>query len=159
MKTLQILRHAKTERLQLGQKDFDRRLTERGLGQMADLRQNQHENLSKAQRVIVSSAKRTRMTHEQIETLLTQNIQFDDQLYLASMVTLAKFIQQQKDSLDNILLIGHNDGLSDFASYLMDDYITLPTSGYLVLDMEIDHWAHLSKGIAHIRAEFYSDFR
>ena len=160
MKTLQILRHAKTERLQLGQQDKDRKLTERGLNQMADLLANQQDNLSQAQLVLVSTAKRTRMTLKQMEHLFSKEaIQFDDHLYLASLVTLAKTIEQQDDHLTNLLLIGHNDGLSDFVSFLVGEHHYLPTSGYFVLELEIESWQHLSIGIGRIRASYFSEVR
>lgn len=160
MKTLQILRHAKTERLQLGQQDKDRKLTERGLNQLADLLANQQDNLSQAQHVLVSTAKRTRMTLKQIEQLFSkESIQFDDNLYLASLVTLAQTIEQQDDQLNNLLLIGHNDGLSDFVSFLVGEHHYLPTSGYVVLELEIERWQHLSKGIGRIRESYFSEAR
>lgn len=158
MKTLQILRHAKTERVQLGQQDFDRKLTERGLNQMADLWANQNNSLRQAQQVLVSSARRTRMTLKQIEQLFVpESILFLNELYLASRNTITKIIEKQDDSVDHILLIGHNDGLSDFVSYLTDTFHDLPTSGYVVLEMEIDSWTHITKGIATVKTQFYSD--
>jgi phosphohistidine phosphatase len=160
MKTLQILRHAKTERLQIGQQDFDRKLTERGLGQMADLIQHQRENLAKAELVLVSSAKRTRMTVKTMEDLFADDkIHFDKSLYLASMVAINQLIESQNENVNNLLLIGHNHGLSDFLSYLLGEYIYLPTSGYVSLELPIERWSHLSKGIASIQTEFFSTFR
>jgi phosphohistidine phosphatase len=160
MKTLQILRHAKTERLQLGQQDFDRKLTERGLGQMSDLIQHQQENLSKAQHILVSAAKRTRMTLNTLENLFDdKQIHLDKSLYLASLVTLHKLIEYQEDSIDNLLIIGHNDGLSDLVSYLVGEHMYLPTSGYVVLELPITSWKHVSKDTASIQTEYFSTFR
>jgi phosphohistidine phosphatase len=157
MKTLHILRHAKTERLQPGQQDFHRKLTQRGLNQMKDLLVNQKNSLSLAQRVLVSSSRRTRMTLEQIEHLyVPESIVFLNELYLASKNTITRIIEKKDDSIDHILVIGHNDGLSDFVSYLTDVSHDLPTSGYVVLELEIDSWSHISKGIAVVKTKFYS---
>lgn len=160
MKTLQILRHAKTEKIKLNQRDFDRKLTERGLGQMADLIAQKNTVLSKAESVLVSSARRTRMTWDTLSHLFTKiPVSFDDNLYLAPLVQLAKTIEQQDDTLDNILLIGHNDGLSDLVSYLVDEPIYLPTSGYIELELNVEHWSHFSRGIASVKDQFFSEFR
>jgi phosphohistidine phosphatase len=160
MKTLQILRHAKTERLQLGQQDFDRKLIERGLGQMNDLIQHQQESLSKAEHLLVSAAKRTRMTLNTLENLFNEKqIQFDKSLYLASLETIYKLIESQEDSIENLLIIGHNDGLSDLVSYLVGEHIYLPTSGYVVLELPITSWKALSRGIASVQTEFFSTYQ
>jgi phosphohistidine phosphatase len=160
MKTLQILRHAKTEKQKIGQKDFDRELTIRGLGQIADLIQQQREHLEKVERILVSPAKRTRMTLEQLKTPLHPAfVVFQESLYLASLSGLIQTIEEQEDSLENILLIGHNNGLSELVTYLTNDYHDLPTSAFVVLEMEINSWKHLTKGIALLKTKYYSNFK
>ncbi len=160
MKTLQILRHAKTETQQIDQQDFDRKLTARGLGQMTDLLLNRKANLEKAEHILVSAAERTRMTFNTLFTLFPEmEVQFDEKLYLASRRTLKECIEKQDDGVQNILLIGHNNGLSDFVSYLVGDAIYLPTSGYVELELPIESWSHSTSGIATIRTDFFSEFR
>lgn len=127
---------------------------------MADLLQNRKDYLQQAECVLVSSAERTRMTLEQLKDLVKpEAVQWYDELYLASLVKIAGVVALQDDAVDNLLLIGHNDGLSDFVSYLLGDYVSLPTSGYVVLEMEIDSWKHLSKGIGSLKTEFFSQYR
>ena len=160
MKTLQILRHAKTEPQQIGQQDFQRRLTSRGLGQMADLLQNRRDSLIKAEDVWVSSAVRTQMTLKTLSDLFPiGKIHIKDELYLASTITLIKLLQEQDDSVENFLLIGHNDGLSELVSYLADDLFHLPTSGYVVFELPVESWAQISQGIGMITTYFHSDYR
>lgn len=160
MKTLQILRHAKTEKQKIGQKDFDRELTTRGLGQMADLLLHQRAHLEKVERILVSPAKRTRMTFEQLKTPLDPAVVvFEEALYLASFSELIQTIEKQEDSLENMLVIGHNNGLSELVTYLTDDYHDLPTSAFIVLEMEINSWKHLTKGIAVLKTQYCSNFK
>ena len=160
MKIIQILRHAKTEMQQIGQQDIDRKLTARGLGQMADLLLNRKANLEKAEHILVSTAVRTRMTFNTLLTIFPEMVvEFDEKLYLASRRTLKECIEKQDDSVQNILLIGHNNGLSDFVSYLVDAAVYLPTSGYVELELPVESWSHITKGMASMRAEFFSEFR
>lgn len=127
---------------------------------MTDLILNQKDSLVNTQHVLVSAAKRTRMTLKTMDKLLEKKtVHYDNALYLASLATLKKQLENQNDNIENLLLIGHNDGLSDFASFLVGDYIYLPTSGYIELELPISSWTHVSKDIASIRAEFYSNFR
>jgi phosphohistidine phosphatase len=72
---------------------------------------------------------------------------------------LKECIEKQDDGVQNILLIGHNNGLSDFVSYLVGDAIYLPTSGYVELELPIESWSHSTSGIATIRTDFFSEFR
>lgn len=156
MKTLQILRHAKTERQQLNQQDFDRELTERGWRQIAELMQNKSDELCRAEDVAISSAKRTRMTFEKMASLFSgEKVRFERTLYLASKSGLLAFLEQQNDAIDNLLIIGHNDGLSDFVSYLTDDFHELPTCGYVVLELHSDSWKSVAKGIARVKEQYY----
>ena len=51
-------------------------------------------------------------------------------------------IQPEQDAgFNNILLVGHNPGLTDFANYLVPDLTdNIPTCGYLSVKFELDNW-------------------
>ena len=55
----------------------------------------------------------------------------------------------------DIFIIGHNNGLSDFASYLTDDYIDLKTCDFVTIDFEIDTWQEASKGLGKVTNRFH----
>jgi phosphohistidine phosphatase len=95
-------------------------------------------------RVFCSSAQRTRQTWTEIADLFpSATISFHDELYLASASELLTFLSS-KNSPQTSLLIGHNEGLSDLASYLTGSDLHLKTCGYLQLSFPFDHSGFIS---------------
>jgi len=56
----------------------------------------------------------------------------------------------KETTVKNLLIIGHNDGISSLASYLTEEYVHLKTCELVVLDFHVDEWAALSAGTATI---------
>lgn len=76
-------------------------------------------------------------------------------MYLAESHTLLQFLSQVQLSQNELFLIGHNNGLSDLVSYLVGDFISLPTSGFVVLDLNVPNLGEVTQGCATIVDEFY----
>lgn len=133
---LYLLRHGDAEKESKAGKDFDRGLTELGRKQVERVR-NRLENDCNAVEftVFCSAAKRTMETWQLIAPALeVEELEFLDDLYLAERTKLLNFIWNVNHPTDDVLIIGHNKGISDLASYLLDERIDLPTSGLLVID-------------------------
>ena len=145
---LHFLRHAKTNQLSPSGRDFDRELLPRGYEQLSEFRafvgkNNQQKALS-IDHIYCSSAKRTRQTLNEIADLFPNaTISFHDELYLASASELLTFLSS-KNSPQTSLLIGHNEGLSDLATYLTGSDIHLKTCGYVQLSFPFDHSGFIS---------------
>ena len=69
---------------------------------------------------------------------LFSDITYLDHLYLASQASLLQFLWE-KDAED-ILIIGHNEGLSDLASYCMGAEIHLKTCSYIKINISASNW-------------------
>ncbi len=143
---LYLLRHAKTNQQSPTGKDFDRRLLPKGHAQCKLMK----EYLTQIQglHVLCSSAKRTR------ETLLGINlsdaeVEFSDELYLCSHEKILQLIWDCEVNKD-LMVIGHNFGISDLAEYLLDDSIEMSTCELLVFEFEIDSWQEVSKGLGEL---------
>lgn len=154
MLKLMLLRHAKTENQSDTGLDFDRQLALKGQRQAKSMATHLTSiDLTKTV-VFCSDAKRTVQT---FEYLLAQNdipnYVLKHDLYLASRETLFNQLCEQNGDFP-ILLIGHNDGLSDLASYLTDDYIHLNTCTLLTLDVHAKDWSELTQGSCTI-SEMY----
>jgi len=149
---LHLLRHAKTEQISPTGRDFDRYLMPKGLRQRADL--ETFFAVDKGIRhVWCSSSKRTRET---IETMLNGKLPepiYSDDLYLCSHKTMLKMIWDSGVEGD-ILIVGHNYGISDLANYFCDSDIELRTGQYVRVSFETDNWAETSRGTGTI-AEMY----
>ena len=142
--TLHFLRHAKTNQVSPTGRDFDRELLPRGYEQLSELRSKLAQSPITVTRVFCSSAKRTRQTWTEIADLFPNaTISFHDELYLASASELLTFLSS-KNSPQTSLLIGHNEGLSDLATYLTGSDIHLKTCGYLQLSFPFDHSGFIS---------------
>lgn len=154
MLKLMLLRHAKTENQSGTGLDFDRQLALKGQRQAKSMATHLSSIDLSNTVVFYSDAKRTVQT---FEYLLAQNdipsYVLKHDLYLASRETLFNQLCEQNGDF-TILLIGHNDGLSDLASYLTEDYIHLNTCTLLTLDVHAKDWSELTQGSCTI-SEMY----
>ena len=149
-KNLFLLRHAKSE-LNPDFDDKDRILSTKGVkdselvGQYLTILDSQPEY------IICSSAKRTLQTFQIISELLrkkTENYITDD-LYNASLEEIIKIINDIPENFQNVMLIGHNPGIHNIATYLSSPskesvYLKLlqsyPTSTLSILNFNIVSW-------------------
>lgn len=143
---LYLLRHAKTNQQSPTGKDFDRRLLPKGQAQCALM--EKYLEGTQDLHILCSSAQRTRETLKGID-LSNMYVEFRDDLYLCSRDTLLKAIWGCKSDKD-LMIIGHNFGISDLAEYLLEDYIEMRTCELLVFDFEIDNWQEVSKGLGEL---------
>ena len=152
--TLHFLRHAKTNQNSPTGRDFDRELLPRGYEQLIELKSKISTQPFSISRIFCSSAQRTRQTLSQIASFFPDaTISFHDDLYLASKSELFNFLTQQNSS-EEILVIGHNEGLSDLVSYLADTDIHLKTCGYIQVSFPFDHSGYLSSGTGSVVDRF-----
>lgn len=147
---LYLLRHAKTEKSATSGKDFDRKLAEKGIKQAnlfsSYLKEKTIENVE----VWCSTAARTRKTALLINTeKVLSKIIYKDELYLASLQELLAQIWES-DSERDLFIIGHNEGLSELASYFSGKDILLQTCGFIHLQFEAQSRKEWSKDLAQI---------
>jgi phosphohistidine phosphatase len=153
---LHFLRHAKTNQVSPTGSDFDRELLPRGYEQLKEFKSKLADQPITVTRVFCSSAQRTRQTWTEIADLFPNaTISFHDELYLASASELLTFLSS-KNSPQTSLLIGHNEGLSDLATYLTGSDIHLKTCGYLQLSFPFDHSGFISASTGNILNSFRS---
>lgn len=133
---LYLLRHGEAVHKSPTGNDFDKGLSEAGRVQIDRVKNRLIKDAADIEfSVFCSGAKRTRETWELISSAINvSKIEFKDDLYLADHTHLLNFLWNNPNQTNSILLIGHNNGLSDLASYLLDERIVLPTSGLLVID-------------------------
>jgi phosphohistidine phosphatase len=142
---LHLLRHAKTNQISPTGKDFDRELLPRAFEQSAELKRYLQDHTIAPKHILCSSAVRTRQTLDQIKALFADvPITFLDELYLASAGELLKIINELQSPKD-ILLIGHNEGISELASELSAAFILLKTCGLVSLEFPFESSAMVSK--------------
>ena len=142
---LHLLRHAKTNQISPTGKDFDRELLPRAFEQSAELKRYLQDHPIAPKHILCSSAVRTRQTLDQIKAFFADvPVTFLDELYLASAGELLKIINELQ-SPEDILLIGHNEGISELASELSAAFILLKTCGLVSLEFPFESSAMVSK--------------
>lgn len=143
MLKLNLIRHAKTNQVSPTGRDFDRELLAKGIVQanmLAVYLDSKHVDLGT---VLCSGAKRTRQTWSILEqhAFPEAKASFSDDLYLAYYPTIMACIQEQTSK--TITMIGHNEGISELASYLSGKDIHLKTCGFVQLVSNFENWEEL----------------
>ena len=149
-KQLTIIRHAKSI-TDLSGPDNARALNERGRSDAKLIGKFLSAQGIVFDQVYCSTAIRARQTLAKINELLKiddTQIQFDDELYLASLAALLDLIQQVPNRYANIAVIGHNPGLTELCNTLGGGELSnLPTCGVFTVQFPTDDWQSISAGI------------
>ncbi len=145
---LHLLRHAKTDQNSSTGKDFDRKLLKKGKDQSEEMGKYFKKQNFNPSKIICSTAVRTKetITIIQKEQKINSKIEYVDELYLAEKEKIFSIISNMTENED-LFIIGHNNGLSDLASYLIDDFIDLSTCDFITIQFNINTWQEISKGL------------
>jgi phosphohistidine phosphatase len=150
-----IQRHAKTDQYSESGKDFDRKLLAKGINQAIELGTYFKEQQIDPALIYCSTAVRTRQTATLIQKnqLFSKKIQFLDALYLCGKDQLLSLLWSLEGQ-DSVLIIGHNNGISDLASYFLDEFVELRTGEFIQIDFELDTWKETSQGLGIVKNRF-----
>lgn len=145
MKTLTIVRHAKSSWKDASLRDRDRPLNKRGKRDAPEMGQRIHEAGIRPSLIISSPAVRAWKTAEAVADAISYPREFLQQeraLYLASVDRILDVIVAQDNRFNNVLLVAHNPGLTDFANFLVPGLtINLPTAGVVSVEIDQDDWS------------------
>ena len=157
MKTLVIVRHAKSSWEDPYLSDHQRPLAKRGLRDAPVMGARLAEWGPPVDRVISSSAVRALSTAELVTQemgLPWDEIQIEDALYHATEEEMIDLINEQEDYLDGLMLFGHNPGMTYLVNDLSDlDLDNLPTCGVVVLQFDIESWSEIGQ-VGAVSAEY-----
>jgi phosphohistidine phosphatase len=153
MRRLMLLRHAKTERAEPGQRDRDRKLTKRGRDDAAVIGAYMARHGLNPDLALVSPAKRTQETWALLAPAFAKapRLVSEARIYDATTEALFKIISETRGA-HSLLVVGHNPGLHDVAVQLIASGDVdarervaekLPTSGLVVIDLAFDDWSRL----------------
>ncbi|MCR6722202.1 MAG: histidine phosphatase family protein [Chitinophagaceae bacterium] len=149
MKSLLLIRHAKSSWENFSVPDFDRPLNDRGKRDAPMMAERLKLKNVVADKVLVSTAKRARKTAEHfIEAWNTKEsaIEFRDELYLASPSAFKKVLSKLPDTDNCVAVFSHNHGLTEFANDLTDVAIdNIPTCGIFAIHIKSDKWSDFAE--------------
>lgn len=139
-----LLRHAKTNPYSPTGQDFDRELLPRGYEQIDELKKLLKDKRIDPKIILCSSATRTRQTLAELQDLWPEaSIQFIDALYMAEKEEILQLIIDQ-NSTDDLLVVGHNEGISDLVMNLARPPHALKTCGFISIELPTDNSANIS---------------
>lgn len=163
MKVILLLRHAKSAWGDPGLSDHDRPLNRRGERAARAVAEYLVKHGPLPDQILCSTATRARQTLAPLVELLASvpPISLEKGLYLASEETLLERVRDLPPEIGTVLLVGHNDGMGEFAAGLAgrgkaSALATLrekyPTGALSVLTAPIARWSELTFGAAELLA-------
>jgi phosphohistidine phosphatase len=146
MKTLLLVRHAKSDWDDPSLKDFDRPLNDRGKRDAPMMAQRLIDRKVKIDAFIASPAKRARKTAEAFVKEYKKDkddILFIDKLYLAEPSAFLEVIREADKEYDTIAVFSHNPGITEFANTLTPGQVrtdNIPTCGVFAVKADTKKW-------------------
>jgi phosphohistidine phosphatase len=145
MKTLFLLRHAKSSWKDDALSDFDRPLKNRGLGDAQLIGKLIRQREIPFDLVISSSAERARQTTQLVLMSADRQVEtrFDERLYEAGMRRLLTLISRLDNQANAVMLVGHNPGFEELLKTLTGEEHGMPTAALAGIEFEVDDWSQV----------------
>lgn len=146
MKTLLILRHAKSSWDDGGVSDHDRPLNDRGKQEAPRVGLEMRRRGTVPDLILSSTAKRARKTAKKVLAAgeFSCELTLLPELYLAAPTTWLTVLRSQADDVQTLLVVGHNPGLEELVAVLTGQQVTLSTAALVEISVPIVHWAELA---------------
>ncbi|MBU0924963.1 histidine phosphatase family protein [bacterium] len=151
MKKLYIVRHTQKEEA-LQHDDYDRELSPEGLEKAKKIAQNFANKNLPIDLIVASPARRTKITAEIFAQALDykKSIMFNEVLYMAFVNELFETIFYTFDSVDSMLLVGHNPSLTALAITLVGFKEKFEMGAIMEINFDCDSWIDISKDNAQL---------
>ncbi len=154
MKTLYLLRHAKSSWDDPDLRDFERPLAERGINDVPVMAKRFQERGREVACMICSPAVRTKTTAKMLASLVgfpTDEIGSNPELYFAGSSMFLKAASLLDDDYDSAMLVGHNPAITEFVNQMINGNIdNIPTCGLVELCLPVNNWSDTEFGTAEL---------
>jgi len=144
MKTLTLLRHAKSSWSEPGLADHERPLNRRGERDAPKIGRRLCVARIRPSLIISSTATRAWTTAKIVAHEMsypTEFLQREAELYLAGLNSLIDVVGDQDIGFNSLLIVAHNPGLTELANYLVPGLTNnLPTCGVLSVSFDSEIW-------------------
>jgi phosphohistidine phosphatase len=153
MKTLFVLRHAKSSWENNDLADFDRPLNQRGEAAAPFVGEVMKDNGFAPEIIIASPAVRARETARLVKESagLSAEIKHNERIYEASPQTLRNIAASIDDRFNSAMMVGHNPGMEGFVRLLTGRLEPMPTASLAVIDLDILGWEQLTDRAGRLR--------
>lgn len=151
MKTLFIIRHAKAEWRSENGSDFSRTLCSEGVYEAKNIGLQLLRKNVVVDAIVFSSALRTMQTAQQIANTFGKdgvNLCAEPLLYQADAECIETIIAQFADDKNNIAIVCHNPGVTEFAHSLVSNKFSdaMPTCAVVAVKSDAKSWSEFTAG-------------
>ncbi|SHI50731.1 phosphohistidine phosphatase [Mesonia phycicola] len=150
MKQLILVRHGKSSWDDPTLTDHDRPLKKRGFKDAKLVINAFSTYLQSPLKVISSSANRALTTANLFKEglkILDSDFSVVKEAYTFESSELLEVIKNQDDTIEKLMVFGHNPAMTNLVNSLGDNYIeNLPTTGLVVIDFDTDYWSKIENG-------------
>jgi phosphohistidine phosphatase len=155
MKTLYIVRHAKSSWKDATLHDFKRALSKRGEHDLLLMGKLLREKGARVDYILSSSATRAKRTASGLADALgggKERVIYDDRLYEASLKDLLKALRNLPKSAKSVMLVGHNPSLNILLDYLVpkNRIDNIVTTAVAKVGLDIDSWSQVKEGVGEL---------
>ena len=142
MKTLLLMRHAKSSWKDTELSDNERPLNKRGKKDAPYMGEMLKEKELVPQLILSSTAVRARQTTELVAAAcgFVGDVVYLDSYYLAEPDAYLAGLSTQSDDLERIMIVGHNPGLEGLLQILSGRIEALPTGTIAYLSLPVTSW-------------------
>ena len=161
MKTLYVLRHAKSDWGDSALRDFDRPLNGRGWSAAKAMGAEMRERGISPDLVLVSPSARTIETLARVEEGFGEKFEAVEErsIYLAETETLVELVRGAPADTDRLMIVGHNPGMHELVLVLAEGPRDLrdeaankfPTGALAEISFDVREWAAVAPGTGRIR--------
>ena len=155
MKTIFLLRHAKSNWDNTKLEDFDRPLAIRGIKSCKKIGKFLKKKKLVPDIVYCSTAVRAKQTWNLLNRIVEKkkNIIYEDQLYMANSSIFMNFVKKTDDNFKTLMIVSHNPGIENFAveliknkesNFYKDINLKYPTGGIAIINFKLKHWSKIN---------------
>ncbi|MCA9026009.1 MAG: histidine phosphatase family protein [Planctomycetaceae bacterium] len=149
MKTLLLMRHAKSSWDDPTLQDFDRPLNPRGLRDAPRMGQFLKQNAITPDQIVTSTAVRAQTTAKMVaaECSVTDRVTSLSDLYHAGIDDWQEMVETFAADWTCVLCVGHNPGIEEYIGTITNQYIRMPTAAIAHLSSNVDDWVSFADGV------------
>lgn len=148
MKTLLLLRHAKSSWDDSSLRDFDRPLADRGKRDAPHMGRALKDRGPEPDLFVSSPAVRAKETVESFIKSggFTATLQFDANIYDASTSELMGIVRRLPDNRSCVLMAGHNPGFEELVYRLSGAHERMTTAALAAIEFQVERWEDVEDG-------------
>jgi phosphohistidine phosphatase len=147
MKTIYLLRHAKSSWKDESLSDIERPLNGRGKKAADTMGAFLKREKILVDLVLSSSAVRARQTIDRVlvSANIVTDVRFDERIYEAGVQRLVEVVRQIENGKKNVVLVGHNPGFEELLEWLTGTIERMQTGALAKIGLKTSSWNSVSE--------------